>query len=182
MKKKIFITGKPRVGKTTLVKKILSSLPGVRVEGFYTEEVREGGRRVGFILKTTSGESFPLASLSGASPYRVGRYRVFLDGLDEVVRRMEESRGEADLLVIDEVGKMECFSETFVKFVRALLESEETVLLGTVALKGSGLIEEVKGHPSVDLVTLTEENREAVSGTLLPRLRRLLEGKGSISS
>ncbi|RMG59178.1 MAG: hypothetical protein D6713_06060, partial [Deltaproteobacteria bacterium] len=31
MKKKIFITGKPRVGKTTLVKKILSSLPGVRV-------------------------------------------------------------------------------------------------------------------------------------------------------
>lgn len=46
------------VGKTTLVQKACEALvsSGVGLEGFYTEEVREGGRRVGFDVVTLAGE------------------------------------------------------------------------------------------------------------------------------
>lgn len=48
----------PGVGKTTLVQKVCEALvsSGVGVEGFYTEEVREAGRRVGFDVVTVTGE------------------------------------------------------------------------------------------------------------------------------
>lgn len=51
----VLLTG---VGKTTLVQKACEALvsSGVGVEGFYTEEVREGGRRVGFDVVTVTGE------------------------------------------------------------------------------------------------------------------------------
>ncbi|CDQ66315.1 unnamed protein product [Oncorhynchus mykiss] len=58
MIKHVFLTGPPGVGKTTLVQKacdvIVSS--GVSVEGFYTQEVREGRRRVGFDVVTVTGQ------------------------------------------------------------------------------------------------------------------------------
>lgn len=48
----------PGVGKTTLVQKVCEGLvsSGVGLEGFYTEEVRVGGRRVGFDVVTVTGE------------------------------------------------------------------------------------------------------------------------------
>ncbi|XP_036801798.1 cancer-related nucleoside-triphosphatase isoform X3 [Oncorhynchus mykiss] len=54
------------VGKTTLVQKacdvIVSS--GVSVEGFYTQEVREGRRRVGFDVVTVTGQRGNLSRVS----------------------------------------------------------------------------------------------------------------------
>ena len=56
--RKTLLGGLTGVGKTTLVRKASESLvsSGATVGGFYTEEVREGGRRVGFDVVTTTGE------------------------------------------------------------------------------------------------------------------------------
>lgn len=58
----VLLTG---VGKTTLVQKACEALvsSGVGVEGFYTEEVREGGRRVGFDVVTVAGEKGRLSRI-----------------------------------------------------------------------------------------------------------------------
>jgi hypothetical protein len=60
-------------------------------------------------------------------------------------------RCEVDLFVIDEIGKMECFSRTFVNQVGRLLDGNVPVL-ATVAMKGGGIITAVKQRSDVELV------------------------------
>ena len=112
MAAKLLLTGLPGVGKTTLVKRVMEVL-GDRSLGFYTQEVREEGKRVGFSLITTWGEEGWLARVGLASPYRVSRYGVSLAFLEEVVARLKEEKSPGKVLVVDEIGKMELFSSKF---------------------------------------------------------------------
>ncbi len=117
---KIAITGKPRSGKTTLVKRLIPFIEGLglRPRGFYTQEVRERGKRVGFdIVILPSGQTLPLAR-TGKKPPRVGKYSVFVENLERALKE-----GAGDLLILDEVGKMELLSEKFREFLRKALNS-----------------------------------------------------------
>ena len=63
MPKNILLTGLPGSGKTTLIRNVLSELPGwIRCAGFFTAEVREGRERTGFEIVTLDGCKGPLAS------------------------------------------------------------------------------------------------------------------------
>ncbi|MFQ5957268.1 MAG: nucleoside-triphosphatase, partial [Candidatus Brocadiales bacterium] len=75
MVKNILITGRPGVGKTTVVKKVLSALD-IKPGGFYTEEIRAGKERQGFMIKTFGGKSGVLAHVDNRGGPRVGRYGV----------------------------------------------------------------------------------------------------------
>ena len=98
---------------------------------------------------------------------RVGKYGVDVAGFEEsVVPILDVERADSELFVIDEIGKMECFSERFVVAVRRLFASEKPVL-ATVAQKGSGLISEVKNYPNVELFALTTANRDKVTDEIL---------------
>ena len=57
----LLLTGVPGVGKTTVVKRVAAALAGQKIAGFYTEEVRERGQRVGFRIVTLEGEQATLA-------------------------------------------------------------------------------------------------------------------------
>nr|KAF6302573.1 nucleoside-triphosphatase, cancer-related [Pipistrellus kuhlii] len=81
MGRHVFLTGPPGVGKTTLIQKASEALKssGVPVDGFYTQEVRQGGRRIGFDVVTLSGLRGPLSRVGAAPPpgtreCRVGQY------------------------------------------------------------------------------------------------------------
>ncbi|HCG98499.1 MAG TPA: hypothetical protein DE036_01420, partial [Actinobacteria bacterium] len=58
--KNIFITGKPGTGKTTLIIDLIKEL-GLDAGGFYTREVREAGKRVGFDIHTLDDKTGALA-------------------------------------------------------------------------------------------------------------------------
>ncbi len=135
----------------------------VRMAGFYTEEIREAGRRVGFRWHRLDGRTGILAHVKVKSPHRVGKYGVDLASFEgEAVSVLDPEAPDVDLFVIDEIGKMECFSEEFVAAIRRLLKSDKSVL-ATVAQKGSGLIQQVKSYPGVELLPLTRENRDEVT-------------------
>jgi nucleoside-triphosphatase len=87
----------------------------------------------------------------------------------EAVSLLDPSAADVDLFVLDEIGKMECFSDRFVEAIRRLLESKKSVL-ATVAQKGSGLIQDVKSYPGVDLVPLTRASRDEVTRQVVDRL------------
>ncbi|XP_050709371.1 cancer-related nucleoside-triphosphatase homolog [Eriocheir sinensis] len=78
----VAVTGPPGVGKTTLVQKVVGQLQEAEVacSGFYTKEVRQGGKRVGFDVVTLSGRTGVLsrqrAEGSGGREPRVGNYAV----------------------------------------------------------------------------------------------------------
>ncbi|XP_063246555.1 cancer-related nucleoside-triphosphatase isoform X2 [Prinia subflava] len=97
MSKHVFLTGPPGVGKTTLIQKVSQALKssGVPIDGFYTQEVREGGRRTGFDVVTLSGNQGPLSRVSPSSDssasrreYRVGQYVVDLVSFEQLVLPM----------------------------------------------------------------------------------------------
>src|SRR5262245_9707116 len=54
---KVLLTGAPGSGKTTLVREVVRELDPSRVAGFTTEEIREGGERLGFRVRLLHEEA-----------------------------------------------------------------------------------------------------------------------------
>lgn len=159
---KILVTGLPGCGKTTAIMRILTNLNCENVAGFYTQEVRRNGRRTGFTWNRLDGNEGILADVEIKGPPRVGKYGVNVHGFEEsVVEILNADRTDARLFVIDEIGKMECFSAKFIEAVRRLFASDKSIL-ATVAQKGSGLISEVKNYPEAQLFKLTAQNRDNI--------------------
>ena len=164
---KILLTGLPGCGKTTAIMKIIDTLGCEKVAGFYTQEIRQNNIRKGFSWKRLDGAEGTLAHIKIKGHWRVGKYGVDVASFEEsVVPILDVEQTDVELFVIDEIGKMECFSEKFVAAVRQLFASEKPVL-ATVAQKGSGLISEVKNYPNTELFNLTSASCEKAISEIL---------------
>lgn len=155
------LSGAPGVGKTSLIKEAISGL-GNKAGGFYTEEIRAGGQRQGFKIVTLAGEAATLAHISFKSPYRVSRYGVDTESLDRVgVAALLEATERCQVIVIDEIGKMELFSPAFKQAVLLALASGRKVL-GTIMLASHPFADEIRSRPEVRFLVLTRDNRPEV--------------------
>ena len=167
---KTFITGKPGVGKTTLVQRIIERMQSVNMAGFYTAEIRCAGSRLGFELQGLNGERRTLAHVNIDSRNRVGRYGVDTNGFEAFLEALDLLDPNVELIVIDEIGKMELFSERFQWIVCNALNSEKQ-MLATIALKGNEFIREIKQRPNINLSTVTHDNRDRLLEELTERLQ-----------
>lgn len=157
----ILITGVPGSGKTTLFKRLLDTLRNLNPIGFYTSEIREGGTRKGFSLKSLDGRSGVLAHVGFRTGYRVGKYAVDLKGFDAFLSPLVLLSPQSGLVMIDEIGKMECLSAAFRKWIKQVFDSPKTIV-ATIAQRGGGPIAELKNRSDVRLFTLARENQEEV--------------------
>ncbi|MEL9990784.1 MAG: nucleoside-triphosphatase [Thermoproteus sp.] len=118
---KVAVSGRPGSGKTTLALKVvdIAKRAGVRVGGFITLEVREGGARVGFdVMTIPDGQKAPLARVGVGAP-RVGKYVVNLGACSLMLSALKVA--DVDLLVVDEIGPMESKCPDFLDEVRSAL-------------------------------------------------------------
>ena len=165
MHKKTLFTGIPGCGKTTIIKKIVQRLNRPST-GFFTGEIRERGRRVGFSIKTLDGRKGILAHVGLESRIRVGRYGVNLGDIDRIAVPAMIPENDHVVVVVDEVGKMECYSARFKRALMQALDAPNTVI-GSIALKGDKFIQSVKNRPDTRIVSVSRKNRDHLADEFL---------------
>ena len=157
----LLLTGDPGVGKTTLLMESVRRFSG-SAGGFYTQEVREGWHRMGFDVVTLDGHRAPLARVGFRTPQRVGRYGVDVPSLEAVgVAALVRALASCQLLVVDEIGRMELFSQAFREVVWQALESGKHIL-GTFMHARHPEADRVKADTRVWVLEVTRENRDAL--------------------
>jgi nucleoside-triphosphatase len=179
---KILLTGNPGSGKTSTLRAVVLRLRGrIPTTGFLTEEIREDGRRVGFRGVTLDGPDFLLAHARNTGSARVGPYGVDLAGLESIGLPSLTPAAPGALVVVDEIGKMECLSEAFKTRVGALLD-DDTPLLATVAAVGVGFVKRARNHPRVKLYTVARGESERMAAEITRVLLRALGSEGGEGS
>jgi nucleoside-triphosphatase len=168
--KKIFITGLPGVGKTTLIMRLLENMSDFNPSGFYTREIRTNNIRQGFELIGLDGTRSILSHVNIVSRYRVGKYGVDIKAFDKFLDAIDFIDPDNKLILIDEVGKMECLSEKFRCLIETLLTGDKFII-ATIASRGDHFIEKIKRHLAVKLFELTPSNREEMPGRILKLIR-----------
>lgn len=172
-KRKILLTGLPGCGKTTLIKEVASRLKQP-VSGFFTEEIRQHGRRVGFEIKTFGQpvRQGVLSHINIKSKYRVGQYGVDIDTFELIVLpEIQLGLQLNNLLVIDEIGKMELFSSRFKDMLITIFDSP-IPLLATISYKPQPFCDRLKSYHDVDLIVVDKSSRDKLADIIISRLNK----------
>jgi nucleoside-triphosphatase len=166
----LLLTGMPGVGKTTIIRRVAERLRGIKLGGFYTEELRETGERTGFRLVDFEGRALTFAHVDFGEP-RVSKYGVDVSALDARAKALLAPDADVAVYLVDEIGKMECMSARFVAVMRTLLASSSLVV-ATVARKGEGFIAEAKRWPGAALWEVTRDNRDRLPDEVIAWLAK----------
>lgn len=171
---KIVLTGHPGIGKTTVVKEVVRHLKD-RVVGFWTEEVRDrvSKQRTGFKVVSTDGKSVIFASKFFTSKYLVGSYGVNVERFESVALPILEKaiKDKDKIVVVDEVGKMELFSEKFSKMFEVIFSDPKRSALITIPIRDvHPIVRWVRKNPQAVLLEVTRENRDALVSEIIDLL------------
>ena len=173
--KHLLLTGKPGVGKTTLIEKLIVVLrkiyPHIQITGFITKEVRSQSSRIGFNIHTLDGQRGLLARvepIKQGQKYQVGKYFVELEDLETI--GISSLRKSADIIILDEIGKMELFSQVFRETLKLILDGK-TKIIGSIAWYDTPLIRKIKESSNVEVQVVTRQNRDNILKTLLDQIR-----------
>lgn len=183
----IILTGLPGVGKTTLVRKCCDTLKenGSSLHGFYTEELRDKGKRIGFDIVTLDNERAALSRIEdtfqpGGKPEpKVGQYSVKLMSFESLaLPALTVKDQQKHIIVIDEIGKMELFSQNFIRTVKSIMKNDKVLLFATIPVargKPLPLVEELRHDNCTKLFEITKENRTYIQEDILQSIRDSFE-------
>jgi nucleoside-triphosphatase len=162
---KIGITGMPRVGKTNTLIKIIEKIEasGYKIGGMVTEPIIEDKKRVGFYVKdwmTKEKEVFAHITLDLKD--KIGKYGVDIDilervGVPAIERAIEDE--DVNIIIIDEIGKMEMLSERFCDIVIEALDSDKPILVTLHKKSRSPLLQDVRRRDDIRILEVTPVNR-----------------------
>lgn len=159
MKQNILITGPPASGKSTFIQEIIK---GKKVSGIVTPEIRKDGQRWGFkVVNIKNGRAAIFASVE-MKPHVVSKYGVHIEHFEEIaVPAIEEGIKSNSIIVIDEIGNMELFSDKFRKLVLKALDTKR--VLATISLKTKNeFVDKIKSRNDVKVHYLTRANFDRI--------------------
>ncbi|MEM3873777.1 MAG: NTPase [Candidatus Bathyarchaeia archaeon] len=179
-KRVLLITGSPGIGKTTLLLKVVDALRarGYSVGGMVSREVRSCGTRVGFEILDLADNSRRgwLAHVNQKTGPQVGKYRVNLEDLDSVgVKAILRAIRECDVIVIDEIGPMELFSENFRQAVTKAFESGKLVIAVVHWKARDKLIDAAKTRKDAEIFNVTFGNRDELPKAVVQEAEEFLK-------
>ena len=173
----LFLTGKPGIGKSTLLTKAVARIKqdqDIKISGFLTHDIRNAdGERVGFetetIDKKKKGE---LAVKQSNGSYKLNHITIDEIVIPEILNGLENS----DIIVIDEIGPIQLQNPDFQKSINLLLSKRDVSILGIVALEGHSYLSKIYNHYRTGLINVSESNRESLVERLVSEfsLRKVL--------
>ncbi len=164
---KIGITGMPGAGKTQTLLRIIQLLEeeGVKVGGMVTEPIVEKHHRAGFQITnwlTKEHEVFAHETLK--SRVRSGRYGINVAALEGIgTKSLEDARASADVIVIDEVGKMDVDSEAFTKSVIDTLDAPKSIVMTLHKKSRNPLLQDIRRRDELRLLEVTPVNKNLLA-------------------
>lgn len=176
---KIGITGMPNVGKTETLIKIIKSLEehGYTVQGMVTEPIIKKKKRVGFYVRDwQTGEKEIFAHIDYENKEKIGNYGVDIEALEKIgVPAIEKAIVDENIniIIIDEIGKMEMLSEKFCEMVTAALDSDKPIIVTLHKKSRTPLLQDVRRRDDIRILEVTPVNRN-----LLPyKIEKIMEEK-----
>ena len=181
--KNILLTGRPRVGKSTIIKKVVEKLctAGYKsIAGFYTAEIIRDNKRVGFSINTLDGRIGRLAEVGFESPYRLGKYGIDMKSFEAIaLTSLEHAIKTNSLIVIDEIGYMELKSKRFRELVIKALDSPAFVLAAIMRNKFD-FADIIKARNDVEVITIRTDNRNRLTDEIAARFSTLFRNSAII--
>ena len=161
---KFIIIGRPGSGKSTCVALLIEGLRsrGIRFGGIRTPEVREGGIRTGFVVEDLlTGERDVFASIRFRGGPSVSKYVVDVRRFESIaIPALTKALRECEVILIDEMGKMELLSTEFIGLVREIWKSD-SITVGTAPLVKISELEDLKRASEVIRMERGEADRVA---------------------
>ena len=178
MKRLIFVTGRPGIGKTSVLLRAVDALKvrGCKVGGMISREVRERGIRVGFeIVDFYAGRRGWLAHVNQSEGPQVGKYRVNLGDLDVIgASSILDATIDSDIIVVDEIGSMELFSPEFKRAVDQAIGCSKPVV-GSIHFRARDpLINSIRAREDAEILEVTYENRGTLHNVIINRVVHFL--------
>lgn len=179
---RVLLTGPPGIGKTTICEKLVSMIKqqNYKSDGFYTKEVRgPNGNRIGFDVvlvkndkKSTLARVKKVINQSQHSKYKVGNYHVFLHDFEAAALPVFDSN--TDILIIDEIGKMELFSQKFRnEVIKSFFEtSNRLFIIATIPQmhkipqQHSSMFQKFRTDEKYKIITVNYQNRNNLPGEI----------------
>ncbi len=166
MGRTLLLTGRPGIGKTTLIKAVVEQFRG-QVGGFFTEEILGPGGRKGFRLTTLEGRSQVVAHVDHKSRSTVGRYGVDVAAIDRVgAKVIVQALDRYPIILIDEIGRMQLFSSQFQSAVLRAVSSPK-IVVATLMLEDHPWTGALKALPFVTTWEVTIKNRSRLAAEVI---------------
>lgn len=121
---------------------------------------------MGFRITPFGSEPRVMAHVDHPGPERVGRYGVDLAAIDAAVEDLLQAAPRAEVVLVDEIGKMECLSQRFVNAMRTFFERSGPIV-ATIAQSGGGFIAESKRRRDAELWEVEPSNRDGLVESVL---------------
>ena len=174
---KIGITGLPGSGKTYALLRVIEMLQDgeLSIGGVIDEPIGAGRHKAGFTVRNLlTGETEVFASTTIESKIMVGKIGVDLSKLEQVgVAAIREACEKCDIIVIDEVGKMEVESQAFIDAVKDALDAEKPMIITLHKKSRNPLLQDIRRRDDVRILEVTPTNRN-----ILPyKIVRLMNGE-----
>lgn len=173
MPQNFFITGMPKSGKTTLLQRLVKELKrsGMKVGGFLSPEESHHGTRTAFYVEDiATGKRAVMASVDGDGP-KVSKYHVRVAAFESVALPAMAAKSRFDVMVIDEIGRMELKSRKFSDEIDRVFEHPVPL----IAALQRDLVDQYAVHGEV--FTLTESNREETLMELLGKATKAYQAR-----